>query len=167
MGDNRVMFGEKQNIIGRFAATVAAYRKASRGAVSVELAFFTVVAVAMIAGAIEFGRLGLEQVRIASAARAGAQYGIYDLSTAGDIDGITEAARIDADDVTNSLTVQAAQYCRCPDGTVQACTLSCSDGEYAPLYVEVQVSEEVDLWFSFPGVPSSITLAARSNMRVR
>jgi hypothetical protein len=35
------------------------------------------------------------------------------------------------------------------------------------MYVEVQVTEAVDLWFSFPGVPSSITLAANSSMRVR
>ena len=142
-------------------------RRSKWGTVSVELAFFVPVAAAMIAGAVEFGRLGLEQVRVASAARAGAQYGIYDLSTANDIDGIIDAARVDADDVTNSLTVEAVRICRCPDGTEQACNISCSDGEFAPLYVEVQVSESVDLWFTFPGVPSSITLAARSSMRLR
>jgi len=135
--------------------------------VSVELAFFIPVAVVMITGAIEFGRLGLEQVRLASAARAGAQYGIYDLSSAGDIDGIIDAARIDADDVSNALTVTAAKTCRCPDGTVQACNISCADGAYAPLYVEVTVTEAVDLWFGFPGVPSSITLAANSSIRIR
>ncbi|NNE83894.1 MAG: pilus assembly protein [Alphaproteobacteria bacterium] len=134
---------------------------------SIELAFFVPVVAVMVAGSIEFGRLGLEQVRIASAARAGAQYGVYDLSSAGDIDGIIDAARLDADDVTNALTVTAAQTCRCPDGTVQACTISCADGEYAPLYVEVSVSEDVGLWFSFPGVPDTVTLAANSSMRVR
>lgn len=151
----------------RFASRVFAQRHCTRGAVSVELAFFIPIAVAMIAGAVEFGRLGLEQVRLASAAHAGAQYGIYDLSSAGNIDGIVEAARIDADDVSNALTVTAAKTCRCPDGTVQACNISCSDGEYAPLYVEVSVTEAVDLWFSFPGVPSTITLAANSSMRLR
>jgi hypothetical protein len=135
--------------------------------VSIELAFFIPVVAVMLAGSIEFGRLGIEQVRIASAARAGAQYGVYDLSSAGDISGIIDAARLDADDVTNALTVTAAQTCRCPDGTVQACTITCSDGEFAPLYVEVSVSEDVDLWFSFPGVPDTITLAANSSMRLR
>lgn len=161
------MFEACQNTMYRFASRVFAQRHCTRGAVSVELAFFIPVAVAMIAGAVEFGRLGLEQVRLASAAHAGAQYGIYDLSSAGDIDGIVEAARIDADDVSNALTVTAAKTCRCPDGTVQACNISCSDGEYAPLYVEVSVTEAVDLWFSFPGVPSTITLAANSSMRLR
>jgi Flp pilus assembly protein TadG len=151
----------------RFASRIFAQRHCKRGAVSVELAFFIPIAAAMIAGAVEFGRLGLEQVRLASAAHAGAQYGIYDLSSAGDIDGIVEAARIDADDVTNALTVTAVKTCRCPDGTVQACNISCSDGEYAPVYVEVSVTEAVDLWFSFPGVPSTITLAANSSMRLR
>ena len=149
------------------ASRTFALRHSAKGTVSVELAFFIPVAAVMITGAVEFGRLGMEQVRIASAARAGAQYGIYDLSSAGDIAGITDAVRIDADDVDNSLTVIAAQLCRCPDGTEQACNIACSDGEYAPMYVEVQVTEAVDLWFSFPGVPSSITLAANSSMRVR
>ena len=161
------MTGSIQKIICPIAARLFALRHSAKGTVSVELAFFIPVAAAMITGAVEFGRLGLEQVRIASAARAGAQYGIYDLSSAGDIAGITDAVRVDADDVDNSLTVTAAQICRCPDGTVQACNISCSDGVYAPMYVEVQVTEVVDLWFSFPGVPSSITLAANSSMRVR
>ena len=161
------MTGSFYKIICPIAARVFALRHSAKGTVSVELAFFIPVAAAMIAGAVEFGRLGLEQVRIASAARAGAQYGIYDLSSAGDIAGITEAVRIDADDVNNSLNVTATQICRCPDGTVQACNIACSDGQYAPMYVEVQVTEAVDLWFGFPGVPSSITLAANSSMRVR
>lgn len=161
------MFKACRNIPHRIVAHARALRHSKMGAVSIELAFFVPVVAVMVAGSIEFGRLGLEQVRIASAARAGAQYGVYDLSSAGDIDGIIDAARLDADDVTNALTVTAAQTCRCPDGTVQACTISCADGEYAPLYVEVSVSEDVGLWFSFPGVPDTVTLAANSSMRVR
>lgn len=156
-----------KSTLKRGLAQAAALRRSKWGTVSVELAFFVPVAAAMIAGAVEFGRLGLEQVRVSGAARAGAQYGIYDLSTANDIDGIIAAARTDAGDVNNDLTVEAVRVCRCPDGTEQACTIACSDGEYAPLYVEVQVSESVDLWFTFPGVPSSITLASRSSMRLR
>lgn len=161
------MYETCRNTLRRIVRRTIALRHSARGSVSVELAFFIPVAAVLITGAIEFGRLGLEQVRLASAARAGAQYGIYDLSSAGDTDGIIEAARLDADDVTNALTVTAAQTCRCPDGTEQACTISCADGEYAPLYVEVSVTEAVDLWFGFPGVPSSITLAANSSMRLR
>jgi len=159
---------QTMNFLFRHIVSAAASLRASRaGAVSVELAFFIPVVAAMIAGSVEFGRLGLEQVRIASAARAGAQYGIYDLSTAGDVAGITNAARIDADDVSNSLTIAAAQVCRCPDGTEMACSSTCSDGAYAPRYVEVQVSQDVGLWFDFPGVPSTISLAATSRMRLR
>lgn len=165
------MFETCRNTMGwiaaRTAVRIVAWRHSARGTVSVELAFFIPVAAILITGSIEFGRLGLEQVRLASAAHAGAQYGVYDLSSAGDIDGIIEAARLDADDATNALTVSAEKTCRCPDGTVQACNIECADGEYAPLYVEVSVTEAVDLWFGFPGVPSTITLAANSSMRVR
>jgi Flp pilus assembly protein TadG len=161
------MFETYRHNLHRFASRAFALRHCARGTVSVELAFFIPVAALLITGSIEFGRLGLEQVRLASAAHAGAQYGIYDLSSAGDIDGIIDAVRLDADDVTNTLTVTAEKICRCPDGTVQACNISCSDGEYAPLYVDVSVTEAVDLWFGFPGVPTSITLAANSSMRLR
>ena len=155
-----------RNTVYRIASRLFALRHCVRGTVAVELAFFVPVAAVMIMGAIEFGRLGLEQVRIASAARAGAQYGIYDLSSAADIDGMIDAARLDADDVSNALTVAAGQYCRCSDGTVQACSIACSDGKHAPRYIQVTVSEDVALWFSFPGIPATITLAANSNMRL-
>jgi len=160
MGKGVAVIAFLQNCLARLGREV-------HGSVSVELAFYIMVGIALIAGSIEFGRLGLEQVRIAGAARAGAQYGIYDLSSAGDIAGITQAARTDADDDTNSLTVAAAQICRCSDGTVKACNETCGDGAYAPHYVEVSVSEDVALWFQFPGVPSTISLAATSSMRLR
>ena len=156
-----------QNFIDRIVSSAFALRHAVKGTISIELAFFIPVAIAMIAGGVEFGRLGLEQIRIASAARAGAQFGVYDLSNSENTDGIIAAARLDADDVTNSLTVLAVRNCRCPDGTVQACTITCSDGAFAPLYVDVQVSEDVNLWFGFPGVPSTVTLAAYSSIRLR
>lgn len=155
-----------RNIICRAASRVFALRHCARGTVAIELAFFVPVAAVMITGAIEFGRLGLEQVRIASAARAGVQFGVYNLSNAANIDGMIDAARADADDVSSVLTVTAAQVCRCPDGTVQACNIACADGEYAPRYVEVTITENVDLWFNFPGVPATITLAADSSMRL-
>jgi Flp pilus assembly protein TadG len=163
------MIKSLHSIVLQVAARTFALRHSAKGTVSVELAFFIPVAAAMITGAVEFGRLGLEQVRIASAARAGAQYGIYDLSSAGDIAGITNAVRLDADDVDNSLMVTATPnpIYRCSDGTVKLGNEVCSDGKYAPMYVEVQVTEAVDLWFGFPGVPSSITLTANSSMRVR
>ena len=161
------MFKACRNMTYRIASRAHALRHSKAGAVSIELAFFIPVVAAMLAGSIEFGRLGFEQVRIASAARAGAQYGVYDLSSAGDIAGMIDAARLDAEDVTNALNVTAAQTCRCPSGVVQACTITCADGEFAPLYVEVTVSQDIDLWFSFPGVPDTVTLAANSSMRLR
>ncbi len=161
------MFKACRYLTQRIAARAFALRHSRGGAVSIELAFFIPVVAALITGSVEFGRLGLEQVRIASAARAGAQYGVYDLSSASDISGIINAVRLDADDADGSLTVTAAQTCRCSSGVVQACTLACGDGEYAPLYVEVTVTEDVDLWFGFPGVPDSVTLAANSSMRLR
>ena len=160
------MFKTCRNMIYRAASRAFALRRCARGTVAIELAFFVPVAAAIIAGGIEFGRLGLEQVRISSAAYAGAEFGVYHRSNAANIAGMIEAARLDADDVTNALTIVAAQICRCPDGTELACTIECVDGSYAPRYVEVSVSEDVDLWFNFPGVPATISLAANSSLRL-
>ena len=159
------MFEACRNMITWTVSRATALRHCARGTVAVELAFYVPVAAVMITGAVEFGRLGLEQVRITSAAHAGAEFGAYSRSNAANIDGMVEAARLDADDVTNSLTVVAREFCRCPGAAEQACSILCGDDNYAPQYVEVSVSQDVDLWFNFPGIPATITLAADSTLR--
>jgi hypothetical protein len=139
-----------------------------RGNVVLELAVITPVVMLLLAGGVEFGRVGMEHLRLSSAARAGAQYGIQDFSTSGDIDGIVAAARADAGDTDGLLNVAAQQVCRCPgNDDVVDCAISCPDGEFAPMFVEVAVSDEVDLRFTFPGVPESLSVAASSSIRVR
>ena len=143
--------------------------KSTRGAVSVELAFVAIILSTLAVGAFDFGRYGIEKTRVTSAARAGAQYAVQDLSTANDSAGITAAARYDASDTNNVLTITLASppsYCVC-DGATVSCASTCSDGNYAPRYIDVTVSKPVDLLFNYPGVPTNITVSATSTLRVK
>ncbi len=138
-----------------------------RGNVALEFGFLAPLLVIMVLGAFDFGRYGVGLLRVSSAARAGAQYGTLDHSAANDIANMTQYARDDAVDPGNELSVVARQFCRCPSGVEVACSSTCGDGQYAPLFVEVTVSDSLDLLFDYPGIPQSIVLAAGSQMRVR
>ena len=137
------------------------------GNVAVEFGFLVPLLAIMALGAFDFGRYGLGLLRVSSAARAGVQYGTLDHSTANDIANMIQYARDDAVDTADELTVAARQFCRCPSGAEVACSAPCPDGAYPPLYVEVTVSDTLDLLFAYPGLPSAVTLAAGSRRRVR
>ncbi len=138
-----------------------------RGNVAVEFGILAPLLVIMALGAFDFGRYGLGLLRVSSAARAGVQYGTLDHSTANDIANMIQYARDDAVDPANELSIAARQFCRCPTGAEVACASPCPDGAYPPIYVEVTVADTLDLSFAYPGLPSTVTLAAASRMRLR
>jgi Flp pilus assembly protein TadG len=137
------------------------------GAISVEFALVASAILLVSIGAFDFGRFGLEHMRLSNAARAGVLYGVQDHSTAADLNGMIAATRADAVDTAGELSVTARQYCQCPEGGEIACTTTCLDGAFAPMHVEVSVQKDLDLWFAYPGVNSPIQLASTSSMRVR
>jgi Flp pilus assembly protein TadG len=141
-------------------------RLGSSGSVSIELALVTILLVVLGVGAFDFGRIGLEKAQLVSAVRAGTQFGVQDLSNANDINQMIQAARDDAGDTTGAIQIQARQYCACPGGEV-ACTSSCADGSYAPLYVEVSAQNAVALMLPYPGLGSALTLSSMSTARLR
>lgn len=141
--------------------------RCTTGNMAVEFAFLAPLFAIMALGAFDFGRYGLGQMRVSSAARAGVQYGTLDHSTAGDLANMVQRARDDAQDSSNTLDVAARQFYRCPSGVEIDGASLCPDGVYPPLYVEVTVADTLDLLFDYPGVPESVALVAASRMRVR
>ncbi len=140
----------------------------TRGAVSIELGFVAIILATLAVGAFDFGRFGVMKTRVTSAARAGAQYGVQDLSAANDSAGMIGAALTDMNAVSADLSVQTARtYCECTTGGEVACDTTCSDGGFAPQYVEVQIGQDIELLFGYPGVPENITVESTSSMRVR
>lgn len=151
------------------AALCRRLRRCPRGNVAIEFGFMVPVFLLVVLAAAELGRLGIEWATVTNAAKAGAQYGVQDQSNAADIAGMIQAARDDAGDVNNLLTVAARQYCRCPGTTVETpCSDECvADTTFAPMYVEVTVSESLSAIYAYANLPASYAISVTSTSRVR
>ena len=146
------------------------WRRATAGNITVEFGFLVPFLIALAIGTYDFGHIGVQKITVTNAARAGVQYGVVDLSTAGDTDGMKLAARLDANDVNSELTVNARQYCVCSSSEI-SCTAVCTgagdDSTFPVMLVEVTVQDSIDLVFVYPGISSPQQVASTSTMRVR
>lgn len=142
----------------------AAFRRFadSDGNTAVEFGLFLPAILLVLLAAVELGRYGVEMNRITNAARAGMQYAIQGQGYAEATDWIADAVRADAGDTNDSLTVSVRAFCRCSSGRELPCTDECTgageDGEYAPRYVTIAVSETFDALFPFLGTNPIFTL---------
>jgi Flp pilus assembly protein TadG len=137
------------------------------GAISVELAVLSPVFVLLVLGTIDFGRAFNEQLRLANAARAGAQFAIENLGTSESLTGITEAVLRDAQLPADQLTIAASKSCTCPSGAAAACSSICADGLPPRMHVEVTVQRDFKLLFDYPVLPSTLALSETATMRTR
>ena len=116
-------------------------------------------------GLIEVGRYTTFAITAANAARAGAQYGAQNLTTALDNTGVQAAALRDAQNNPNFSAPTLTHLCSvgggalqtCPSGTVPANTV---------YYVKVQVNGKFKSLLSYPGLPPSINVNGSIVMRV-
>lgn len=142
--------------------------RSNAGNVTIEFGFVILFMATLAVGAYDFGNLGYQKIAITNAARAGAQYGVQDMSTAEDTTGIVQAARNDRNDSANELTISARNYYFCPgQGEVLDESVLCDDSSFSYMYIEVTVQDEVDLLFPYPYVSSPQTIASTNTMRVR
>jgi Flp pilus assembly protein TadG len=138
------------------------------GNVTIEFGFVIMFMVTLALGAYDFGNLGYQKIAVTSAARAGSQYGVQDMSTAEDSAGMIQAARNDINDTASALTINASNYYFCPgEGVVADESVLCADGTFSYMYVEVTVQDQIELLFPYPYVSSPQTIASTNTMRVR
>ena len=150
------------------AKSIAGYLRNSDGNMTIEFGFVILFMVTLAVGAYDFGNLGYQKIAVTSAARAGSQFGVQDMSTAEDIDGMIEAARIDINDTAEALDIDADNYYFCPgQGEVANETILCADGTYSYFYVTVTVVDEIELMFPYPFIASPQVVASTNIMRVR
>jgi Flp pilus assembly protein TadG len=137
------------------------------GIAGVELALATPMLALLMAGGFDFGRAIYEQHRLAAAADAGIQYATASISNLSNSSGIIAAARADASDTTNSLTVTTGS-CTCPTGTSLCSTNStCTSSAISGTYQKVTVSESYSTIMSYPFVTNPFTVSAQSLIRVQ
>jgi Flp pilus assembly protein TadG len=150
------------------AKSLARLSHDSAGNVTIEFGFVILFMVTLGIGAYDFGNLGYQKIAVTNAARAGSQYGVQDMSTAEDNDGMVQAARNDINDTADALDIAARSYYFCPgEGEVLDESVLCADDSFSYLYVEVTVADQVELLFPYPYVTSPQTVASTNTMRVR
>ena len=138
------------------------------GVAMLELALVLPLLMLMLLGAIDFARVYYESIAVASAARAGAQYGAQKVTTSGDFAGMQQAALNDLTGVTG-VTVTASRYCQCPNGSTVNCTTgTCAGTQINPrIYVTVTVTKTFTTLFPYPGIPNPVVLTRVATVRAR
>jgi Flp pilus assembly protein TadG len=140
--------------------------RSESGASLVEFAILLPVMVFLLMGVIEIGRYTYYAILAANAARAGAQYGSQNTTTADDIAGMTSAAVADEGSVPQ-FSPSPSPLCSVSGGTPTTCSFS---GTGAPTntvyYVQVVVTGTFSTLFHYPGIPNNIPITGSATMRV-
>jgi Flp pilus assembly protein TadG len=140
-------------------------RRLSKGQAMLEMVMALPVLAVLLLAASDFGRLYYENVEVANAARAGAQYGSQSVMTAADFSGMETTAKADASNLTD-MSATASQ-CTCETSTtVTACPTSYCTNSPTATYVEVDTSSTFHTAINYPGIPSSVTLSGKAVMMV-
>jgi Flp pilus assembly protein TadG len=152
----------------------------------VELALLTPILLLLVIGTVEMGRYTSLSILVGNAARAGAEYGAQNPITAGDTNCIQQAA---ANDVTGTFvslaspcakpslsnwTFSSTFVCGCDNGgtiipspeTFAACSVACNVGAHLVTSVQVTVTGKFNSMFSYPGIPSPLTISSTATERV-
>ena len=137
----------------------------SRGQASVELALSLPLLIALLLIVVEAGRICLVAIALASAARAGVQYGAQNLTSVSDSAGMQTAAKADAPNLP-AMTASGSHFCQCSDGSASTCLATDCATSHRLTYVKMNTSATYTPWFNWPGVPLTTTLSSQAIMRV-
>ena len=128
---------------------------ATEGLGAIELGFIAPVLLVLLLGILDFGMAFWEQMQIANAADAGAQWG---MSNSYDQTSIRTVAQ-SATNLGSAVSVTPSNVCGCPNntgitsgfGTPPSCT-TCPDGSTAQPYIVVNTQICYSTIFSWPGL---------------
>jgi Flp pilus assembly protein TadG len=150
--------------------------RSQSGASLVEFALLAPVMIFLLVGVIDIGRYTFFAILAANAARAGASYGSYDLSTANDISGMEAAAEADGQNFTQWDNVTATNLlCTDTNGVASNCAPSNGGqpGSGQVYYVQVIVTGHFKPLVQYPGISGSgpstslgIPITGSATMRV-
>ena len=143
-------------------------RDGTSGAAMAELVVLAPLLLLLLLGLVEAGRAGDLAITVASAARAGVQYGSQNHTTAADTTGIQAAATDDANNA--NVTAVASSFCQCEDLTLSTCGQAgaCATN-HQNFYVKVVVTGTEASLFNYAPLPAAlrnVTIVNTAIMRV-
>ena len=138
-------------------------RSRQSGSILVEAAVTLPVLILLMFGVADLGRLFFHSNAVAGAARAAVSYVLIGKPNWTDTAGIAAAANGETRDVS-SFSVTSSQVCTCSNGTVVACSdTGCTSRRRT---ISVTVQAPFSPLFTYPGIPTPITVAQTQNIRV-
>ena len=179
MGDAVRSFASK----GSYFAPTFQRKRPQFGQALIELAFLLPVLLILALGVIEVGRYAYIAILVGNAARAATAYGAQSLPQSADTNGIAAAAVSDfqsnGQDSTKLKVPSANQVTACgcdSGGTVTAAPScdpkvysgagTCPAGAHWVVTLSVTATGMFDSLFSYPGLPTPLTITRTSSMRV-
>jgi Flp pilus assembly protein TadG len=144
------------------------FTRATSGATAVEVALVLPVLMMLALGMADFSLWIWNKMRVANAARAGAEAAaVYGYDTAKISSAITSATGM----AGVSATPAATEWCGCPSasfGVVTAtCGSTCASLQKAGTYVRANAQASYSLVFPWPGITSPVALNASAIVRIK
>lgn len=137
------------------------------GVAAIEFGIVGMMLTLLLLGLIDFGMGYWEQIEVGNAARAGAEYAIFN---GWDLSGITTAVTSATSLGSVAATPAPTQSCGCPSAsagiTAATCGSSCAGGGTAGIYVTVNAQASYTPIFPFSGFANAVTLTASTTVRI-
>ncbi len=127
------------------------------GASLVEFAIVAPIFLLLLAGIVELGSAMNQSIIVASAARAGVEYGAQNLVTAEDVSGMVSAAIADGGNEPG-LSATASYACTCADGSASTCLDTDCSSSYRIVRVTVTATDAFAPFLTVPGAPDVFSL---------
>lgn len=138
-------------------------RKMKKGQTMVEIALVLPALALLLVLVADFARVFYAAIGVASAARAGVQYGAQNYTTAINFYAIQQAALNDGQNVSG-LTAEAKDFCMCNGSKVVCSPPQCAEPQ---LFVQVKTKATFNTLLRYPGIPSQLPLSSTAVMEVQ
>ncbi len=151
------------------------------GSALVELAVILPILMLLFVGTIDFGRIFYRSMAVAQAARAGAEYGAYNMAQSTDVAGMRTAGKTA---VASDLTLVDGDFAPAPSRTCECANQSgstftapspstscdasdCAAGTHSVVTVNVTVVKSYTTLMNYPRIPRTVTITRTTKLRVK
>jgi Flp pilus assembly protein TadG len=143
--------------------------RSQRGSAIIETGLILPVAILMVCGAMDLARVFYAGVVVANAARAGVQFGSFDLGKAGAINSMNSAAEADASGQgLSGVAVSSRTFCGCTTSMSEvSCSTATCSGATPAGYVETTATYTFTPMIPYPGMPGPIVISSSARFRAQ